>query len=60
LRFVQLRGAARIIEQGDEHARAIALVRARYAQYETMALESRPVIAIDVERVVEWSGGEES
>jgi hypothetical protein len=55
LRFVQLRGAARIIEQGEEHVRAIALLRARYAQYETMALESRPVIAIDVERVVEWS-----
>jgi len=54
LRYVQLRGRARIIEGGDEHARAIALLRARYAQYREMALEERPVIAVDVERVVEW------
>ncbi len=57
LRYVQLRGLARIIESGEEHGRAIALLRARYAQYASMALESRPVIAIDVERVVEWRGG---
>jgi PPOX class probable F420-dependent enzyme len=55
LRFVQLRGVARIIEQGEEHAPAISMLRGRYAQYATMALESRPVIAVDVERVVEWS-----
>ncbi|MEX2226946.1 MAG: TIGR03668 family PPOX class F420-dependent oxidoreductase [Dehalococcoidia bacterium] len=54
LRYVQLRGRARIIDAGDEHAAAIALLRQRYAQYTTMALESRPVIAIDMERVVEW------
>jgi PPOX class probable F420-dependent enzyme len=56
LRYVQLRGRARIIDAGDEHVRAIALLRGRYAQYEAMALEERPVIAIDVERVVEWHG----
>jgi PPOX class probable F420-dependent enzyme len=54
LRYVQLRGRARIIEGGEDHARAIALLRARYAQYQEMALESRPVIAIDIDRVVEW------
>jgi PPOX class probable F420-dependent enzyme len=57
LRYVQLRGLARIIEEGEEHGRAIALLRARYAQYASMALEERPVIAVDVERVVEWRGG---
>jgi PPOX class probable F420-dependent enzyme len=57
LRYVQLRGRARIIESGEEHGRAIALLRGRYAQYAEMALEERPVIAIDVERVVEWRGG---
>ena len=57
LRYVQLRGVARIIESGEEHERAIALLRARYAQYASMALESRAVIAIDVERIVEWRGG---
>jgi PPOX class probable F420-dependent enzyme len=55
LRYVQLRGAGRILSSGAEHASAITLLRARYAQYGAMALESRPVIAVDVERVVGWS-----
>ena len=54
LRYVQLRGHARIIERGEEHDAAVALLRVRYVQYVEMALQSRPVIAIDVERVVEW------
>ena len=54
LRYVQLRGRARIIDAGDEHARAVALLRERYAQYRAMALDERSVIAVDVERVVEW------
>jgi PPOX class probable F420-dependent enzyme len=54
LRYVQLRGRARIIDAGAEHTRAIALLRARYPQYPTMDLESRPMIAIDIERVVAW------
>jgi PPOX class probable F420-dependent enzyme len=54
LRYMQLRGRARVIDGGDEHGRAIGLLRRRYAQYASMALEERPVIAIDVERVVEW------
>jgi PPOX class probable F420-dependent enzyme len=54
LRYLQLRGRARIIDSGEEHLRAIALLRERYAQYRSMALESLPVIAVDVERVVAW------
>ncbi len=54
LRYVQLRGTARIIESGDEHTRAIVMLRARYTQYASMALELSPVIAIKVERVVDW------
>ncbi|MHB8375937.1 MAG: TIGR03668 family PPOX class F420-dependent oxidoreductase [Dehalococcoidia bacterium] len=54
LRYVQFRGRARIIEAGDEHARALAALRARYPQYRAMALESRPVIAVDIERAVHW------
>ncbi len=54
LRYVQLRGTARIIAAGDEHAGVLTLLRARYPQYARMALESRPVIAVDVVRVVEW------
>jgi PPOX class probable F420-dependent enzyme len=59
LRYVQVRGRARIIDPGDaEQARALGLLRARYAQYREMALERLPVIAIDVERVVDWRGVE--
>ncbi len=54
LKYLQLRGRARIIEQGEEHDAAVELLRVRYAQYRDMALDSRPVIAIDVERVVAW------
>ena len=54
LRYVQLRGVARIIHSGEEHDAAIALLRHRYTQYAEMALESRPVIAVDVQQVVEW------
>jgi PPOX class probable F420-dependent enzyme len=55
LRYVQLRGTARIIDAGAEHARAVALLRRRYRQYETMALESRPVIAVGIRHLVKWS-----
>jgi PPOX class probable F420-dependent enzyme len=58
LRYVQLRGSARIIDADEEHALAIALLRARYAQYASMALETRPVIAVDIDRVIEWRGGD--
>jgi coenzyme F420-0:L-glutamate ligase / coenzyme F420-1:gamma-L-glutamate ligase len=54
LGFVLLRGTARVIEVGDEHARAVGALRARYAQYQAMALEERPVIVVDVERVTTW------
>jgi len=54
LRFVQLRGRARIIDSGEEHTRAIALLRHRYPQYREMALPSRPIIAVAVERTVAW------
>lgn len=41
LRYVQLRGRARLVVAGDEHQRAVALLRDRYAQYREMALETR-------------------
>jgi PPOX class probable F420-dependent enzyme len=55
LGFVLLHGAARLIEPSTpEHALAVAELRARYAQYTSMALELRPVLAIDVQRVTTW------
>ncbi len=55
LRYVQLRGRARVVSFSElEHANALAALRTRYAQYHDMQLESLPVIAVDVERIVAW------
>jgi PPOX class probable F420-dependent enzyme len=56
LGFVLLRAAARIVERsdGEEHARAIRLLRERYPQYRDMRLEERPVIAGDITAVTTW------
>jgi PPOX class probable F420-dependent enzyme len=38
----------------EEHAGAIALLRAKYPQYATHRLEERPIIRITLDRTVEW------
>jgi len=56
LAFVQADGRAELLQpDAARHARAIALLRAKYPQYREMALEARPVIAIAVERWRSWS-----
>lgn len=55
LRYVQLRGRASLLMPGDEeHAPALASLRARYPQYRAMALEAAPVIRVAVESCVAW------
>lgn len=55
LAWVLLRGTARIVvPPGDEHALALVCLRDKYPQYRAMALEARPVIAIDVARSTSW------
>jgi PPOX class probable F420-dependent enzyme len=54
LGWVMLRGPAEILSAGAEHDRAQALLRARYPQYQGMAIDSLPVIAIRIERVTSW------
>jgi PPOX class probable F420-dependent enzyme len=54
LGFVLVRGLARLAEDSAERARALAALRDKYAQYAPMALEQRPLIAIDVRRVTTW------
>ncbi|MCS7051503.1 MAG: TIGR03668 family PPOX class F420-dependent oxidoreductase, partial [Thermomicrobium sp.] len=47
LGWVLVRGAAELLDPGSgEHQQAIALLRRRYRQYETMRLEEHPVIAL--------------
>jgi PPOX class probable F420-dependent enzyme len=54
LGWVMLRGRAEILAGGDEHARAQALLRARYPQLNDMDIASLPVIAMRLERVTSW------
>ena len=56
LRWVMVRGRAEILECGDEHDAAQALLRAKYPQYRAMDLAPLPVIAIRIERATSWSG----
>ncbi len=56
LRYVLISGTARVIAEGREHARAIALLREKYPQYRAMRLEGRPVIKISPRRVAAWTG----
>jgi PPOX class probable F420-dependent enzyme len=61
LAWVQLRGSASLMEPGHpEHAGAVMALRARYPQYVGHALESRPIVRVEVTAVRSWSasGGE--
>lgn len=57
LAFVQLRGRARLLTTGEEHSRALSVLRDKYPQYVAMKLEVRPVIAIDLAGYVAWGPG---
>ena len=54
LGWVMLRGAAEILESGDEHDRAQALLTARYPQYRAMNLAGLPVVALRIARAISW------
>jgi PPOX class probable F420-dependent enzyme len=52
--WVRLRGRARVLEVGDEMARALELLRAKYPQYRD-ASPTAPVLAIDVDDWRSWA-----
>ena len=54
LGWVMIHGTAAIVDGGPEHERAVAALRERYPQYQSMTLEGRPVISVPVERVSSW------
>jgi PPOX class probable F420-dependent enzyme len=54
LGWIMLRGTAEILNSGAEHDRAQALLRARYPQYQTMALKALPVLALRIARAADW------
>ena len=52
--WVRADGTARVLGDEAEIAHAISLLRAKYAQYDTVAIDG-PVIAIDVTRWRSWA-----
>ncbi len=61
LGYVLIRGEATLIEaQHSHHALALLLLRERYVQYQTMALEQAPIIQITPRQVTTWGVAAES
>lgn len=55
LGYVLVHGAATLLEPDQQqHAHALILLRERYRQYRTMALEHYPVIEIIPDSVISW------
>ncbi len=55
LAFVHLRGLARLVPPGDaRHTQAIAALREKYPQYQTMTIEQTPVIWISELAATSW------
>ena len=55
LRYVLVLGTATLLEDGAEWARAVAMLREKYPQYQSMDLGESPVIKITPARFVPWS-----
>ncbi len=60
LAWVLLEGVATILESGNERDAAAAQLREKYAQYETLSLDGRPIVRVEIERGTEWSGAQPS
>jgi PPOX class probable F420-dependent enzyme len=54
LGWVMLRGPADILDGGEEHDRAQALIIARYPQLREMTIADLPVIALRIAHVASW------
>ncbi len=55
LGYVQITSRAELLYGEDtRHARALVLLRERYIQYRSMALEKYPVILLTPEHIVAW------
>jgi PPOX class probable F420-dependent enzyme len=54
LAYILVSGRARILLSGQKHRRAVSLLRRKYRQYHSMALEERPIIVIRPLGVKVW------
>ena len=55
LAWVLLEGVATILETGEERDDAATALTEKYAQYEKLPLEGRPIVRMEIERAAEWS-----
>ena len=55
LQYVMVTGDAELLESGKEWTRAIAMLREKYPQYQSMNLGESPVIKITPARFVPWT-----
>jgi PPOX class probable F420-dependent enzyme len=51
--WARLRGRARVLDDGEEAEHALALLAAKYAQYENDA-PGLPVLAVDIDEIRSW------
>src|SRR5512132_3461986 len=54
LAYVLVSGRARILLTGQKHRRAVSLLRRKYRQYHSMAIDQRPMIVIRPLSVKAW------
>ena len=54
LGYVLVFGTARILSRGQKHRDAVRLLRSKYRQYRSMAIQERPMIVIRPSRVISW------
>jgi len=52
--WIRLRGRARVLDDGKERERALALLTAKYPQYRDVPPDG-PVLAVDITQVRTWS-----
>ena len=54
LAYILVSGRARILFAGRNHRRAVSLLRRKYRQYRSMAIDQRPMIVIKPRNVKVW------
>jgi PPOX class probable F420-dependent enzyme len=55
LAYIQLRGRADLLAvETEAHAGAVRMLRAKYPQYEQMAIDQQPILRITPEAIVTW------
>lgn len=54
LAYILVFGKAQIVLRGKKYLKAIRLLRKKYPQYQTMAIDERPMIMIKTENVMGW------